>query len=64
MGCGAENKYLVLEDRRGEVALDDVRSFSYLRVKIYKEGGQAINIKNIINKGRAITAMLNDVLWN
>ena len=33
-------------------------------VKIDKEDRQENNIKNRINKGRAITAMLNSLLWN
>jgi hypothetical protein len=35
-----------------------------LRVKIYKEDRRENDIKNRIDKGRAITAMLNSVLWN
>ena len=32
--------------------------------RIDKEDGQENDIKNRINKGRAITAMLNGALWN
>jgi hypothetical protein len=35
-----------------------------LGVKIDKEDRQENYIKSRINKGRAITAMLNSVLWN
>ena len=38
--------------------------FKYLGVKIDKEDRQENAIKNRINNGRAITAMLNSVLWN
>ena len=38
--------------------------FKYVGVKIDKEDRQENNIKNRINKGRAVTAMLNSVLWN
>jgi hypothetical protein len=35
-----------------------------LWVKIEKQDRQEIDVKNRINEGRAITAMLNGVLWN
>jgi hypothetical protein len=38
--------------------------FKYLGVKIDNEDRQENYIKNRINKGRAVTAMLNSVLWN
>ena len=38
--------------------------FKYLGVKIDKEDRQENYIKNRINKGRAITALLNSELWN
>ena len=35
----------------------------FLGIKISKEDRQENYIKNKINTGRAITSMLNDVLW-
>ena len=62
MGCGAEPKDLILEDQKGCVR--GCEEFSYLEVKIHKEDRQESDIKNRINKGRAILAMLNSELWN
>jgi hypothetical protein len=60
MGCGEETKDLYLED----LAFRECEEFKYLGVKIDKEDGQENYIKNRINKGRAVTATLNSVLWN
>ena len=38
--------------------------FKYLGVKIDKEDRQENYIRNRINKGIAITAILNSVMWN
>ena len=57
MGCGTETK-----DHKG--CIRRCQEFEYLRVKIDKEDRQENYIKNRINKGRVITAMLNSVLWN
>ena len=57
MGCGAETKHLKVCIRRYE-------EFKYLGVKIDKEHRQEDGIKNRINKGRAVRAILNSVLWN
>jgi hypothetical protein len=62
MGCGAETKDLILEDQKDYIRRCD--KFKYLGVKIYKEDTQDNYTKNIINKDRAIIAMLNSVLWN
>ena len=62
MGCGAETKDLILEDQKG--CTRGCEEFKYLGVNIDKEDRQEIDIKNRINKGRAITAMLNSELWN
>ena len=61
VGCGAETKDLILEDQKG--CIREYEEFKYLGVKIYKEDKQKNYIKNCINKGRAITALLNGV-WN
>ena len=60
MGCGAETKDLILEDQKG--CIRGCEGFKYLGVKIDKEGRQGNDIKNRINKSRAITAVLNSVL--
>ena len=62
MGCGAESKYFILEDQKG--CIRGCEEFKYLGVQIDKEGRRENDIKNIIKKDRAITAMLNSVLWN
>ena len=66
MGCGAETKDLTLDDQKG--CIRECEEFKYLGVKIDKENDienrQGNYIKNRINKGRAIAAMLNSVLWN
>ena len=48
------------EDQKG--CIRGCQEFKYLEVKIDKEDRQRNYIKNRINKGRAITAMLNGVL--
>ena len=58
MGCGAETKDLRLEDHK------DHKGCEELGAKIDKEDRQENYIKNRINKGRAITAMVNGVLCN
>ena len=61
--CGTETKDLILEDQNG--CIKGSQKFKYLGrgVKIDKEDRQE-NYNNRINKGRAIIAMLNGVLWN
>ena len=54
MGCGAETKDLILEDQKG--CIRGREEFKYLGVKIDKEDRQENDIKNRINKGRAVTA--------
>jgi hypothetical protein len=44
--------------------LKEAKNLSIFGVKIDKEDRQENYIKNTINKGTAITAMLNTVLWN
>ena len=61
MVCGAETKNLLLEDQKS--CIRGFEDFTYLGVKIDKEDRQE-NYINRINKGRAITPMLNSVLWN
>ena len=63
MGCWAETKNLILENQKG--CIRGCEEFKYLGIiKIDKEDRQENYIKNRINRGRAITAMLNGVLWN
>ena len=62
IGCGAETIDIVLEDQKG--CIRGCEEFKYLGVNIDKEDRQEDNIKNRINKGRAVTAMLNNVVWN
>ena len=64
MGCGAETKDLILEDQKGCIRECEEFKQAYLWVKIEKQDRQEIDVKNRINEGRAITAMLNGVLWN
>ena len=61
VGYGAETKDLILEDQKD--CIRGCEEFKYLGVKIDKENRQQNDIKNRINRGRAITAMLNSVLW-
>ena len=61
MGCGAGTKDLISEDQKG--CIRGCEELNYLGVKIDKEDRQE-NYINRINKGRAITPMLNSVLWN
>ena len=51
-----------MEDQKG--CTRGCEEFKYLGVNIDKEDRQEIDIKNRINKGRAVTAMLNSALWN
>ena len=62
MSCGAETKDLISEDQKG--CIRGCEKFNYLGVKIDKEDRQENYIMNRINKGRAITAKLNDGMWN
>ena len=57
MGCGAGSKHLMLEVWKG--CNGGCKEYECLGVKINED-----DIKNRINKGRAITSMLNSVLWN
>ena len=50
MGCGEETKDLYLED----LAFRECEEFKYLGVKIDKEDREENDIKNRINKGRAM----------
>ena len=51
-----------MEDQKG--CTRECKEFKYLGVKIDIEYRQENGNKNRINKGRAVTAMLNSVLWN
>ena len=51
-----------MKDQKG--CIRGFEKFEYLGVRIYKEDRQENYIKNRINNGRAIKAMLNGVLWN
>ena len=62
MGCGAETKHLILKDQKS--CIRGCEEFKYLAVKIDKQDRQENDTKDRINKGRAVTAMLNSVLWN
>ena len=53
-------KILILEEQEGSIRRCE--EFKYLGIKIDKEDRQGDDIKNRINKGRAVTAMLNSVL--
>ena len=61
LGCGAETKDFILEDQKG--CIRGCEEFKYLGVKIDKEDRQENYIKNRINKGGAVTAMLNMVVY-
>ena len=58
----SRTKHLILEDQKG--CIRGCEEFEYLGVKIDKEDSQENYIKNIINKERAITAILSNVLWD
>ena len=60
MGCGAETKNLILEEQNG--CIIGYEECKYLGVKIDWEDRQENDIKNRINKNRAVTAMLNSEL--
>ena len=62
MGCGVETKDLIMGEQKG--CIRGCKEFKHLGVKIDNEGRQKNDIMNRINKGRAVTAMLNGVLWN
>ena len=62
MGCGTETKDLILEDQKG--CIRRCEEFKNLGLKIDKKDRQENSIKNWINKGSAVTALLNSVLWN
>ena len=55
-------KGLIFEYQKG--CIRECEKFKYLGMKIDKGDRQENGIKNRINKGRAITPMLNRVLWN
>ena len=60
MGCGAKTNGLILDDQK--CCIRECEEFEYLGVKVDKRDKQENNIRNRINKGRGITAMLNGVL--
>ena len=55
-------RFLILEDQKG--CIRGCEEFKYLGVKIDKEGRKENHIKNWINEGRAVSAMINSVLWS
>ena len=59
---GAQTKDLMFENQKA--CIRRCGEFECLEVKLDKEDRKEIDIKNIINKGRAITAILNSDLWN
>ena len=59
MGRGAEIKYLISEVQEG--CIGGCEEFKHLGVKIDNEDREKNDIKNRINKDRAITATLNSV---
>ena len=61
-GLWCRHQRLMLEDQKGYIT--GFEEFKYLGVKTDKENRQENDIKNRINKARAITAMLNSVLRN
>ena len=55
---GAETKNLILKDQK--YCIRGCEEFKYLGVKIDQDESQQNDIKNKVNKGRAITAMLEE----
>ena len=62
MACGTEIKDLILEDQKD--CIRGCEEFKYLGVEIDKGDRKENYIKTRINKCRAITSMLNVLLWN
>ena len=58
--CVEQKSKKTLEDQKG--CIRGYEEFKYFGVKIDQEDTQGNYIKNIINKDRTITAMLNSVL--
>ena len=55
--CMDGERHFIFEDQKG--CIRRCEEIKYLRVKIDKEDRQENYIKNRLNKGRAVTAMLN-----
>jgi hypothetical protein len=59
---GDTARNLQLEDGKGTISY--VNEYTYLGVKITKDGNQEPEINGRINRGRAAITKLNDILWD
>jgi len=62
MAIGDTSRYLQLEDGKGIIS--NVNEYTYLGVRISKDGSHEPQINERINRGRAAIAKLNSILWD
>ena len=66
LSAGAKHYFLVsynnLEDGKGTIS--HVNEYTYLGVRITKDGNGEPEINDGINRGRAAITKLNDILWD
>jgi len=62
MAIGDTSRDLQLEDRKGIIS--HVNEFTYLGVRITKDGNHEPQINERINRGRAAITKLNSILWD
>jgi len=62
MAIGDTSRDLQLEDRKGIIS--HVNEYTYLGVRITKDGNHEPQINDRINRGRAAITELNSILWD
>ena len=62
MAIGVASRDLHLEDRKGIIS--HVNEYTYLGVRITKDGNHEPQINERINRGRAAVTKLNSILWD
>jgi hypothetical protein len=62
MVIGDTSRDLKLDDAKGIIS--HVREYTYLGVRITKDGNHEPEINDRINRGRAVITKLNSILWD
>ena len=62
MAIGYTSRDLQLEDRKGIIS--HVNEYTYVGVRITKDGNHEPQINDRINRGRAAITNLNSILWD
>jgi len=62
MAIGDTSRDLQLEDGKGIIS--HVNEYTYVGVRVTKDGNHEPQINDRINRGRAATTKLNSILWD